>query len=96
MKLSAAILQGGKGITKGHYTLLSSDGSYCVLGAACLGVGIKPRVGTEFSYKLRSVFPELKTFKIGSRTLESKLVELNDDCSWSFKSIVTWLKRKGL
>lgn len=98
MKLSTAIRRGSKGVRQITHELYDGGRGYCVLGAACRGVGIKPKMGADSSGKLLSLFPILGTFRHVrlDGTLAEKLVYYNDYREWSFKKIASWLRRKGL
>lgn len=99
MKLSTAIRKGSKGRTQTAESLMNSDGAVCALGAACIGVGIKPAVGKGFSYKLLKMFPFLgkltDNYTDNPQTLADHIVRFNDQSGWSFTRIANWLERKG-
>lgn len=95
MKLSEAIRKGLVGRQQTVDKLIDkSTGAVCVLGAACLGVGIRPRQ-THGSSKLRKIFPELRRLlpEFGE-TLEAHVTELNDTGT-NFINIVRWLRKRG-
>lgn len=101
MKLSDAIAKGSKGRTQGFNTLRNKYGDVCVLGAACYGVGITPKVNANFSRKLENKFPVLLTrnkvkVKGEAYNLQSIITRKNDDHRWGFKRIINWLRKLGL
>jgi hypothetical protein len=96
MKLSTAILKGSKGRNQVYEELYDGEG-VCALGAACFGVGIKPKKGAVFSNNLLKVFPYLGRFSLEHKkeTLADKIVSHNDNDRWSFKRIASWLRKLG-
>lgn len=99
MKLSTAMLKGGKGRRQTTNTLRDSEGAVCALGAACYGVGIVPHVGTEFSTTLAKYFPILTHVKVDFdgdvKDLQTIIAEKNDEDSWGFRRIANWLRKLG-
>lgn len=99
MRLSTAMLKGSKGRVQTTNTLRDNEGAVCALGAACYGVGIIPRVGTEFSNTLVQYFPILRHVKVlvdgRTKNLQTIIASKNDTDDWGIRRIANWLRRFG-